>query len=359
MFFRTLSLGAVVAGLLVLPLACSSFSGTSDPGGDGGGSPDEGGSGTDGGPSMEASSSDGPTATEGSVKDTVMVLASGYSQLRAIAANETDVVFIDQGGAGVLTVPILGGSVVTLSPGGGPSSVAVANSRVFWTDVNDGTVASIAINGVGGVMRTASSGTGADKLASVIAASPTTVFAMSANNGLATDEIRQYDLSLAPIANSTLSNLQNPFAIASYGSKFYWTEGGPANTVGSATAGSATRGPSISPEQDAEQVAADAAGVYWTVPSMGEVRGSIGGAAPITLVANEGELRALAADGTYVYWQTPGNELRRAGHVNNGTSSLFASGFVAVTEPKVRGIAVTSEYVVWLTGDGKVLRLHK
>jgi len=69
--------------------------------------------------------------------------------------------------------------------------------------------------------------------------------------------------------------------------------------------------------------------------------------------------RSIAGDGTYVYWQTEKGELRRTGHTPNGTSSLFASGFMPVTNVHARGIAVTSEYVVWLTGDGHVLRLHK
>jgi hypothetical protein len=42
--------------------------------------------------------------------------------------------------------------------------------------------------------------------------------------------------------------------------------------------------------------------------------------------------------------------------VDAPASGLLAGGFLALTEPHVRAIAVTSQYVVWLTADGKVLR---
>jgi hypothetical protein len=169
-----------------------------------------------------------------------------------------------------------------------------------------------------------------------------------------TGEIRQYSLALT--ATLSTGNLTIPFSLAAFGSGFYWTEGG-SGAVASGNVGSVTR-MELFKENDAESIAADAAGVYWTTPFAGKIRGSIGLASPITLASNENEPRSIAADGTYVYWTTSNNELRRTGHQDNGMSSLFAGGFMALTEQHVRAIAVTSRYVVWLTADGKVLRAN-
>jgi len=354
MFVRTLSLAAVAAGLLVVPAACGSFDASADPDADGGGASVDGGA-TEGAPISDGSVPDAARPAEGSAPGQVKVLASGYSQLRGIVATETDVYFIDQTTGGVHRVAIDGTSMpVDLVMGRGPSSLALADGQLFWTNLPTMSVESVAITG-GAVVTSPPSA--ADHLASMIAASGALVFALvpGENDGGANGEIRQYaSATLSPISG-TISPLVNPFALAASGTSIYWTEGGPSSAVASAIAGSSMR-KLLFTEDDAELIAADGAGIYWTVPSMGLVRASIGGAPAITIASGEDHPAGLASDGTYVYWQTSNNQLRRTGHIAGGTSSSFAEGFVALTEMHTSSIAVTSTYVVWLTGDGQVLR---
>ncbi|MDB5214527.1 MAG: hypothetical protein JWO86_2454 [Myxococcaceae bacterium] len=351
MFVRSLSFGAAVAAFVLLPLACGSFNADSGPAtGSAEGGAGEGG--TEGGTGGEGGAGADGQASEGSTSSAPFVLGTGYKDLRAITATETDVFFVDQaGGGGVFTVPIIGGKIRVLATGGAPSSVAVDGDYVYWTDPPSRTIARIDIAGLG--PRTMSSpepGTGFTP-SIVVGATGAVVTLIGSNSN--TGEIRQYGVDLvAPLTSSP--NLTNPFSLTAFGTSLYWTEGG-AGYVVSGMVGMPT-GKQLYPEGDPEAITADAAGVYWTIPSQGTIRGSLGGAVPITLATGESVPRSIAADGTYVYWTTSNNELRRAGHLDGGMSSLFASGFMALTEMHVRAVAVTSKYVVWLTADGKVLR---
>lgn len=347
MFVRSVSFGAALAAVVLLPVACGTFSADGAPtagSGEGGageagtGSGGEGGAGADG------------EAIEGSVSSAPFELSIGHMDLRAIAATETDVFFIDQaGGGGVFAVPIVGGATRVLATGGAPSSIAVNGDYVYWTDPANQTVARVAITG-GPTLTSPPFTPVGGFVPSIIVGVANAVVTLTGSNSN-TGEIRQYGSDLGP--NLVTNGLTNPFSLTAIGTRFYWTEGGP-GYVASGEVGMPTR-KQLYKESDAESITADPAGVYWTSPSTGKIRGSIGLTTPITLASGEIEPRSIAADGTYVYWTTSNNELRRTGHQENGTSSLFAGGFMALTEMHVRAIAVTSMYVVWLTADGKVL----
>jgi hypothetical protein len=348
MLVRSMSFGAAVVALLVVPLACGSFNADAPPttGAEGGV--------TEGGPGVEGGAPPDGSSAEAGMPAPPFVLGTGYKNLRAIAATETDVFWIDQGsGGGIFTKPILGGQPRPLAMSSAASSLAIDGDHVYFTDPASRTVARIDIAGVEQVQMSPVEPAGG-LAPSIVVAGPGAVAALIGSMA-STGEVRQYNLQLVPTV--TAANLMNPFSVTAFGTQLYWTEGG-AGAVVRGDIGTTNR-TVLFGENDAEAIAADGAGVYWTVPSKAMIRGSIGGATPITLALNEDEPRSIAADGTYVYWTTSKNELRRAGHLDNGTSSLFADGFKALTEMHVRAIAVTSQYVVWLTGDGRVLRASK
>ena len=349
MFVRSVSFGAALAAVVLLPLACGSFNADAPPiDGSGEGGNGEAGTGT----ATEAGLGEGGPASEGSTPAGPVVLAQGYKDLRAITATETDVFFIDQaGGGGVFALPLIGGNARMLSVGGAPSSIAVDGNYVFWTDPANQNVQRAPIAG-GTITKTPPFQPIGGFVPSIIVAAGDAVVTLTGSTGNS-GVIQQFGLDLGT-TTAAASGLTNPFSLAANGSLLYWTEGG-AGYVASGQVGMTSRTPRFQ-EGDPEAIAADAAGVYWTIPSAGKIRGSIGGAAPITLASGENQPRSIAADGTYVYWTTSNNELRRSGHQENGTSSLFASGFMPLTEMHVRAIAVTSTYVVWLTADGKVMR---
>jgi hypothetical protein len=352
MFVRSITIGASLAAVVLMPVACASFNADNAPvtGSSEGGADNEAGAGNEGG----GATTDGP-ATEGSRSTTPVELSSGYGNLRAITASETDVFFVDQGnGGGVFSVPIIGGSRTVLSTSGAPSSIAVVGDSVYWTDPTTRTVVRKSIST--GMQNVTTPEPGSDPPPTIVVAATNGVVTLIGTNTANPGRFDQYGLDLLPSPMAIISGITNPFSVTAFGTSFYWTEGGP-GFVASADVGGSTRTP-LFQEGDPEGIAADAAGVYWTVPSQGKIRGSLdGGKSAITLASGQNEPRSIAGDGTYVYWTTSDNELRRAGHIDGGTSSVFASGFMAINEMHVRGVAATSKYVVWLTADGKVLRL--
>ena len=108
---------------------------------------------------------------------------------------------------------------------------------------------------------------------------------------------------------------------------------------------------------------ADASGVYWTQPSAGLVRVSVSLGGPVdTLASNEVQPHSLVTDATSVYWLTHGGKLKRlAKGATPGTlATTFAAGFnTSFAEMRVRALAQNAQYLVWITTDGRVLRMAK
>jgi hypothetical protein len=151
MLVRSVSFGAALAAVVVLPLACGTFSADSTPttGADEAGAGDAGAEGGGEG----GADADGE-AIEASVSSAPFELSIGHKDLRAIAATETDVFFVDQGaGGGVFAVPIIGGDARVLATGGAPSSIAVGGDFVYWTDQATRTATRAAIAGGATSMR--------------------------------------------------------------------------------------------------------------------------------------------------------------------------------------------------------------
>ena len=186
MFVRSVSFVAALAAVVLLPLACGSFSAdgqpVTGPAGEGGAS--EGGGGVESGPAPDGS------FTEGGTTSAPVVLAMGYKALRAITATEADVYFIDQaGGGGVFAVPISGGDTRTLATGGAPSSIAVDEGFVYWTDPATRTVARADIGTGTKTVSPRDTGSG---FPPTIVVGATGAIAVLVGSIAATGEIRQY-----------------------------------------------------------------------------------------------------------------------------------------------------------------------
>ena len=289
----------------------------------------------------------------------LVTLASGLSDPTAVAIDSQNVYWIDNGGGGVMKVPIGGGATTTLAPQGqGPNvpsdSIAVDGTSVYW--VQPGASGS-ATSGIVGSVGTAGGDAGAfaalqntpyaiavdaqnvywvDYLptnAGTVMKQPLTGFRVATAlatgvidpNWIAVDDTNVYynssiSLLTVPIGGGTpltFSAKSQPIAIALEGANVYWvtnnqtvltapkTGGGMPVTLAGATAVS---GPYA--------IAADAENVYWTNNTGGTVmKVAVTGGAPITLVTGEVGAWGIAIDANSVYF-TVNNA---SGHSGQGT----------------------------------------
>jgi hypothetical protein len=152
----------------------------------------------------------------------------------------------------------------------------------------------------------------------------------------------------------------NPFDVAVQGSNVYWTESS-GSRIGTVAIGQSNGTTLADGEADCQSIAADASGVYWARPDGGLVRAMRTDAAGATdLATGETHPFSLAADDSGVYWLTTDGKLRRKRVDQELPPVVLAAGFAATfTTGYVHAIALTSRYVVWLTSDGRVLRIGK
>jgi sugar lactone lactonase YvrE len=340
-------IAAALAGGAMGALACGSFSGDVHDNVD----PLDGGA--DGTAPSEAGTDGTSPPVDGAPATSTVVLAKGYMSLSAIVATDATVYFVDQATGAVHSTSIDGGTVTTLSPGGGaPTSLALVGNELFW---NDGGMQKLnRMSTAGGTVTSISYVAG--KIPKVVAGGPPGLVVLT-ENGNALGDVQQYDLTYVP--KSSVASRPNPYSVAIQGSDIYWTESA-GQTVAKGHFGDATRTvvSSSAEDSDAESIAADAKGVYWACPGQKSVRASLGGAPAKTLATGEDTPTSVAADGTSVYWISAPGKVRRFRAVDQPIVTV-AEGFVSLAKLNFRALAVTSKYVVWLTDDGNVLRAEK
>jgi hypothetical protein len=282
-------------------------------------------------------------------------LASGLMDLGGVAADETTVYVTERGPGNVKSLPIGGGAVATLSAStGAPGPIVLADGFVFWGDVGALKLARMAT--AGGAISSTPTGTGKAPHAIAAAADRIVVVTVAAGGG---GEVQQYlfDLTAGPV----VSGLSNPFAVAVVGSDIYWTESS-GSRIGKGSVGAAFNTTVSNGEPGCESITANAAAIYWTRDD-GSVQSAAGGsgAAGVTALTT-GEVGPLSvtADDTDVYWLTSNGTLRRKTIGQELPPATLAKDFAsAFVDRRVRAIALTSKYVVWITTDGRVLRTDK
>jgi hypothetical protein len=353
----TLAASTSAAAIIVIALAaCSSFSADTPPT-DGGGAEDAATEGSI--PLLDAEGPDGATV-DGAVRDDTLPLASGFSDLSAVATSETTVYFVSRTAGMIWQVPLDGsGGVVALQvpPGATPSLVALDGNTLFWADPATSRLGSIGSVGMSFVELPDDF-----KPAAIAAASAPAGFRLVLAGALANaGRIRQYDANFATKTETT-ATFDNPFDVAATGSKLWWTESGTGmiweGAVDSSMAISRASG-----ETGCESIAADPQGVYWARRGEGLIR-SLPAGSPSppaqTLAKNQAGPFSITSDASGVYWLTSDGKVQRSGREPTEVPpQTIAKGFAATFDPHVRALALTSKYVVWITSDGKVLRHDK
>ena len=291
-------------------------------------------------------------ASDVAVAPTLFVLASGFGALSGIAATETTVYFVDRA-KGIYSVPIAGGapSQIFVQAGTSPSGIVLGGADLFWTDAANLTLDRVTTAGNNVVLALG----GKTPLAIAAGADRVVVVLVAASSG--NGDVQQFDF--IPTAGSAVMELANPFDVAVRGTEIFWTDAA-AGIVRTTQFGSNLPGFFVNGESGCQSIAVDDLGVYWARPSAGVVRYQApASAAPISLATSEQSPFSLAADDSGVYWMTADGKLRRSTRSELPLATL-AQGFAgAFSDRHVQAVALTSKYVVWVTTDGKVLRLEK
>lgn len=92
--------------------------------------------------------SDSPAAVEPCTPETCVpeTLAAGLYMPGAIAVDDTNAYYSDQ--TSVVAIPLAGGAPLSLAPGQGlPTSLALEDGRLYWTNFTEGTVRSVPVAG--------------------------------------------------------------------------------------------------------------------------------------------------------------------------------------------------------------------
>ena len=336
---------AIVAGA-----ACSRSYGASEDAMPDGGS--EGGqSGLDGS-ATDALATDGATDATDSEVAAPVELARGLVDLSGVAVTETTVFVAERTPGRVRSTPIGGGSIADVSTNAGaPTGLAVTTTDLFWCNFGGKELLRRPL--AGGPIASHTTSTSPFQIA--IAADR--LVTATLDGLLGAGEIQQYtfDLNAGPSVGIATGN---PYDVAALGTDFYWTESATGRIARGQTGLNTNKDLVASGESDCQSIAVDGAGVYWARPSNGLIRMALTGNAS-DLATNEVAPHSLAADGQALYWLTGDGQVRRSTHMDHKISTLATGYMTAFSDGRAQALAVTSKYVVWLTTDGRVMRVAK
>ena len=282
-------------------------------------------------------------------------LATGLGALGGISATDTTVYFTEPMSGAVRSVPIGGGPVSTVASKtpSAPGPIVAAGGYLVWADTSAPLVSSRTdLGGPGAPVEIATS----TKDHVALAASADRVVLLSTSSVSLESRLEQRPLNLS--TSTSLTTVAGVFDVAVGGTTVYWTAPGQ---ISRGAIGATTDQVFAGGETGCESIAANAAGAYWTRPSDGLVR-TQGSASlkAISLTTMEVSPSSIAVDDTDVYWLTGDGRLRRKTLGQELPPATLATGFKsAFAGTHVKAIALTTSYVVWLTTDGRVLRIAK
>lgn len=282
------------------------------------------------------------------------VLASNYSNLRDVVADEQWAYVAEQSPGGVHAIPLPGNpqqAVTSHTPA--PTALAVSGNTLFWFDNNDSSlhtwVPSTGTTSVNPELR---------PLGALALSGPLLVVLIQK------DDTTGAGGAIQVRPQSALDTLDNrvgsvtPFDLAVRGNDAFWTDSQGIRHLPIDDTEAVADMFAPCPDSDCEYIATDESSVYWTQPMSNAVAGKTGTGPSVVLSAPEVGISALAADATGVYWIVADGKLRRWTR-NDDTTLTLSDGFIPLPDLNARSLALTSKYVIWLTGDGRVLRYSK
>lgn len=314
------------------------------PGTEGGAPADEGGA-----PGDASSEASGDASNE--EPRVFMVLARQQAEPSSIAVDETHVYWTDRAGGAVRSVPRSGGVVKTLVKDLlRPGQLFVDEENVYWAPTGEPCQENR-------LHAAAKDGT---RLPTVLWTTSICHFPNRFVLAMARDAVAFYQLwgdgLIYQIAGTSVSELVGPSparrAIAAHGDTVYWAQGNSVRRL---------KRPSGPPELYADnqpgvfEVAADASGVYW-LTSDGTLNtllhNSMPGVAPRGLAAVSGGPRKMALDATAVYVTTDDGRVVRIAKQDGAQTEI------AVGQQNPYAITVDAHGVVFWTnlGDGTIVR---
>jgi hypothetical protein len=332
--------------------ACSSFTSEAPP--------------ADGG--SEAATADGPTTAEdggaqpeGAIGDGaatgVTVLASGYTDLAGITADESTDYFIDRAAMGTIrSVPIAGGTVSPVAvTNARPSSIVSTPAAVFWGDPT--TKALTRWTKVTGAL---DSITPTDKGPVALAVANDRIVVAALGAGTMGD-VQQYDFNFT--SGPSVMSQDNPWDVTvASGTTIYWTENGT-GAIWQGMTGVGTAKSRVNGETGCESIASNSSGLYWTRPAFGVVRrlnaaGLVDAGTAEEIANGQQQPFSLAADASGVYWMVADGMIRHL-DISDVVATLVNPTKTTFDDHHIQAIALTTKYVVWITSDGQVLRTDK
>lgn len=349
----------MVSALMVAGGACSTFSGEETHGDP---VPEAGAGDASQDPPDAAPVGDAP-ASETEPPTSAKVLASGYADLTAVVATETNAYFVARTAGIIYQVRLDGtGGVQELykaSPLGSPSSAAVYDFTIYATDYAKSMLARREEGGGAAITLPASGMLNPAAIAAGTSAAGVRVVVLALSG--ATGTVQQYDTELNFVRSSN-GTYQTPFDVAVTGTNIWWTESS-AGKIWQGHLDEAQADARIDGESGCESITADAQGVYWTRPQDGLVRMMVPPQTTVDSIAvNQVTPVSITSDASGVYWLTGDGKLQRSTRQTAEVPpQTLAKGFAVggATATRIRNIALTSKYVVWVTADGKVLRTDK
>lgn len=301
---------------------------------------------------VDGTASEASPDTDAASGEAAFVLARDYPDLGAVTATDTTVYFTQPTPGAVRSVDLeTGGAVSDMQLNEGtPASIVVLGSKVVWGDRSKSTLRSRSLDG--GDITTQTLAGGLRPVAIAVAADKLVVVATGAGDS---GKLQVYDSALT-LETSTAAAYQNPWDVAVLGSSVWWTESG-GNAIWRATLPGFTVPTTIATvESDCRAIAVDPQGkLFWARYDDNLVRG-FGMSGAFTLSPGEVNPTSVVANQTHVYWLTRDGKLRRRDNASKAPPVTLAQGFTVVGDERLRQIALTSKFVVWVTGDSRVLR---
>lgn len=327
-------------------VACSSFSESDSPV-DVGPSDDAGG---EADVTVRSDATVGSDARDADGSD-FLVLANSYTNLRDVVADESWAYVAEQSPGGIHLIPLPDNPALSPAPhlASAPTALAASSGNLFWFDNKDAS-----LHSWNPTLGQSNTNPESQPIAALALGGLYVASLVKHDAGVA----GSIELRAQAALGTTLGMVEtpNPFDIVIHGTDVFWTDVDIHHFVIKSSTNTSPDTFAPCPSSDCEYITANDAGVYWTQSSSVAGR-TMSGGTMLSLGANEPGPSAIASDESGVYWIVNDGRVRR--WTSDGKTTTVSSGFPVLQDMNARPLALTSRYVIWLSGDGRVLAHSK